>query len=102
MNATPNPGLDWADAGPAAFLPSQVPRSDPECGERKLLLAVLLLAFDDLKRPPRRSDATLAWFEAGDTDTLTLRFVCDVLNLELVAVQAAAFRLHRQAHPLRH
>jgi hypothetical protein len=66
MAAAPNFGLD-ADSGPfvpAAYLPSQVPRSDPECGEHRLLRAVLADAFNDLKRPPRRSDATLAWFTA--------------------------------------
>jgi hypothetical protein len=99
MFTAPNFGLD-PDAGP--FLPSQVPRSDLESGERKLLLAVLLDAFDDLRRAPRRSDATLTWFSCPDTGALTLAAICDALGFTLAAVQAAAFKLHRQAHPPRH
>jgi hypothetical protein len=85
-----------------AFLPSQVPRSDPECGERKLLFAVLADAFDDLRRAPRRSDATLAWFSCPDSGVLTLAAICDALGFTLAGVQTAAFKLHRLAHPPRH
>jgi mannosyltransferase len=70
MAAAGYPGLVSADDSalivPVCVLPSQVPRSDDECGERKLLLAVLLDAFDELRRPPRRSDATLTWFSCPD------------------------------------
>jgi hypothetical protein len=102
--AAPNSGLDWSDSGPfipVAFLPSQIPRTVP-AGEHRLLLAVLLDAFDDLRRPPRRSDATLAWFTRPDSGTISLQFVCDALGFTIAGVQAAALRLHRHAHPLRH
>jgi hypothetical protein len=105
MSAAPNSGLDWSDSGPfmpAAYMPSQGPRSDPESGERRLLLACLVDAYDTLRKPPRHSDPTRRWFANPDSGALTLRFVCDVLNLDVAGVQAAASRLHRQAHPLRH
>jgi hypothetical protein len=95
-------GLGGLRAVRPAFLPSQVPRSDPECGERKLLFAVLADAFDDLRRAPRRSDATLAWFSCPDSGVLTLAAICDALGFTLAGVQTAAFKLHRLAHPPRH
>jgi hypothetical protein len=105
MAAAPNSALDWSDSGPfvpVAFLPSQIPRTVPDTGEHRLLRAVLADALDDLSRPPRRSDNTLAWFTRPDTGALTLSVICEALGFDLAAVQAAAFKLHRRAHSLRH
>lgn len=102
MTAAGYPGFVSVDGSelfvPVALLPSQFARTLPDTGERKLLLAVLADAFDDLRRPARRT-TTFHWFKAPDSGPLSLQFICDALGFDLAGVQAAALRLYRQAHP---
>jgi hypothetical protein len=50
--------------------------------------------------PAKAADG--CWHKAPDSGTISLQFICDALGFDLSGVQAAAFKLHRQAHSLRH
>jgi hypothetical protein len=75
-----------------------------DCGCQRLLLEVLLNAFETLQYPPlgqpKRFETTQrearVWFEAPDADVaINLGDCCDGLNLDVGEVQRAARRLAR-------
>jgi hypothetical protein len=97
--------IGWDEAGPTIpliLLPSQL-RPDCklcECGCQRLMLEVLIDAFDALQRPPPgrpfefTRNETLAWFAAPDMDvTVNLRDCVEALGLDLRRVQRTARKL---------
>lgn len=87
--------LDAAGPDPAEFF-ARVPQ---EVGEIKLLRGILLSAFLDVAdRDPGVRAEVSRWFRFPDLGWVSLRLICQVLDLSLPAVQREA-RIRFQAPP---
>lgn len=70
---------------PDVVLPSQLDRRVPLEPERKLLLALLWGAWEDLVKYPRRSPFhrfAREWIEAADHDLCSFNTVCELIGFD--------------------